>query len=32
VTWLHQGKVLQGSVSELLTPEKIEEILNLETH
>jgi len=28
--WLHQGHVLQGPVSELLTPEKIEEILDLE--
>jgi ABC-type Mn2+/Zn2+ transport system ATPase subunit len=32
VIWLHQGHVLQGSVSELLTPEKIEEILDLEMH
>jgi len=30
VIWLHLGHVLQGPVSELLTPEKIEEILNLE--
>ncbi len=30
VIWLHQGHVLQGSVSELLTPQKIEEILDLE--
>jgi ABC-type Mn2+/Zn2+ transport system ATPase subunit len=30
VIWLHQGKVLQGPVSELLTAEKIEEILELE--
>ena len=28
--WLHQGHVLEGPVSELLTPEKIEEILDLE--
>jgi ABC-type Mn2+/Zn2+ transport system ATPase subunit len=32
VIWLHQGRVLQGSVAELLTPEKIEEILYLEMH
>jgi len=32
VIWLHQGSVLQGSVSELLTAEKIEEILDLEMH
>jgi ABC-type Mn2+/Zn2+ transport system ATPase subunit len=32
VIWLHQGHVLQGPVSELLTPEKIEEILDLEMH
>jgi ABC-type Mn2+/Zn2+ transport system ATPase subunit len=31
VMWLHHGKVLQGSVSELLSPEKIEEILDLQT-
>jgi manganese/zinc/iron transport system ATP- binding protein len=30
VIWLHQGKVLQGAVSELLTPEQIEKILDLE--
>jgi len=30
VIWLHQGHILQGPVSELLTPEKIEEILDLE--
>jgi len=32
VMWLHQGKVLHGSVSELLSPQKIEEILDLEMH
>jgi len=32
VVWLHQGKILQGPVSQLLSPEKIEEILDLETH
>jgi len=31
VIWLHQGHVLIGPVSELLTPQKIEEILDLET-
>jgi ABC-type Mn2+/Zn2+ transport system ATPase subunit len=30
VIWLHLGHVLQGPVNELLTPEKIEEILNLQ--
>ena len=30
VIWLHEGRVLQGPVSELLTREKIEEVLNLE--
>jgi len=30
VIWLHQDNVLEGSVKELLTAEKIEEILNLE--
>jgi ABC-type Mn2+/Zn2+ transport system ATPase subunit len=32
VIWLHQGRVLQGPVSEMLAPQKIEEILDLETH
>ena len=32
VIWLHQGKVLEGSAKELLTAEKIEEILDLEIH
>ena len=32
VIWLHQSNVLQGSVAELLTAEKIEEILDLEMH
>jgi ABC-type Mn2+/Zn2+ transport system ATPase subunit len=30
VIWLHQGKVLHGPVAELLSPQKIEEILSLE--
>lgn len=30
VIWLHHGRVLQGPVQELLTAEKIEEILDLE--
>ena len=30
VIWLHQGKVLQGPVNELLSPQKIEQILALE--
>jgi ABC-type Mn2+/Zn2+ transport system ATPase subunit len=29
VIWLHAGKVLQGPVGELLTPQKIEEILEM---
>jgi ABC-type Mn2+/Zn2+ transport system ATPase subunit len=32
VIWLHQGQVLQGPVNQLLTAEKIEEILDLEMH
>lgn len=32
VIWLHAGRVLQGSVQEMLSPEKIEEILELEMH
>ena len=28
--WLHQEHILQGTVSELLTPENVEEILDLE--
>jgi ABC-type Mn2+/Zn2+ transport system ATPase subunit len=32
VIWLHHGNVLQGPVGELLTPQKIEEILDLEMH
>ena len=32
VIWLHQGHILQGPVNELLTPEKIEEILDLDAH
>ena len=30
VLWLHQGRILEGDVSQLLTPEKIEEILELQ--
>jgi len=30
VIWLHEGKVLHGAVSELLTRDKIEELLDLE--
>ncbi|MDB6035745.1 MAG: manganese transporter ATP-binding protein [Verrucomicrobiales bacterium] len=30
VIWLHEGKVLQGSVQELLSREKVEQILDLE--
>src|SRR5205085_4161691 len=30
VIWLHEGKVLHGLVDELLTPEKITELLSLE--
>jgi ABC-type Mn2+/Zn2+ transport system ATPase subunit len=30
VIWLHEGRVLQGSARELLTREKIEEILKLQ--
>lgn len=32
VIWLYAGRVLQGTVQELLSPAKIEEILNLEMH
>jgi manganese/zinc/iron transport system ATP- binding protein len=32
VIWLHQGRVLFGPVAELLSREKIEEILELELH
>ena len=32
VIWLHQGKVLHGPVKELLSREKIEEVLDLEFH
>jgi ABC-type Mn2+/Zn2+ transport system ATPase subunit len=32
VIWLHAGRVLQGAVQEMLSPEKIEEILELEMH
>ena len=32
VIWLHQGKVLFGPVGELLSREKIEEIMELEIH
>jgi ABC-type Mn2+/Zn2+ transport system ATPase subunit len=30
VIWLHQGKVLYGPVTDLLSREKIEEIMELE--
>ena len=30
VIWLHEGKVLHGAVSELLTLDKIQELLDLE--
>ena len=30
VIWLHGGKILRGKVTELLTPQKIEEILALQ--
>jgi len=30
VIWLHQGRVLHGPVAELLSPQKVEEILSLE--
>jgi ABC-type Mn2+/Zn2+ transport system ATPase subunit len=30
VIWLHDGKLVRGSVSELLSPQKIEEILDLQ--
>jgi ABC-type Mn2+/Zn2+ transport system ATPase subunit len=30
IIWLHDGKVLHGPVSQLLTPEKIEELLSLQ--
>jgi ABC-type cobalamin transport system ATPase subunit len=29
VIWLHRGKVLQGTADELLTPERITEILEM---
>ncbi len=32
VIWLHEGKVLHGAVSDLLTRDKIEELLDLELH
>ena len=32
VIWLHQGRVLHGSVGQLLTAEKIEEVLEIEMH
>lgn len=32
VMWLHLGRVLHGPVNELLSPQKIEEILDLEMH
>jgi manganese/zinc/iron transport system ATP- binding protein len=30
VVWLHEGKVLHGTVNELLTPEKVQELLSLQ--
>ena len=30
VIWLHEGKVIQGGVKELLSREKVEQILDLE--
>ena len=30
VIWLHEGRVLHGAVSELLTLDKIQELLDLE--
>lgn len=32
VVWLHQGKILQGTATELLNRDKMEAILDLETH
>ena len=32
VIWLHEGKVLEGPVSEMLSREKMEAILDLEMH
>ncbi|HMC26829.1 MAG TPA: metal ABC transporter ATP-binding protein [Verrucomicrobiae bacterium] len=32
VIWLHQGKVLHGPAKEFLSPQKVEEILDLEMH
>lgn len=32
VMWLHEGKVLQGPVADLLTPKRIEQILDLDMH
>jgi ABC-type Mn2+/Zn2+ transport system ATPase subunit len=32
VIWLHQGKILEGPVAELLTRDKMEAILDLEMH
>lgn len=29
VIWLHEGRVLQGPIAELLTPEKMEQLLNV---
>lgn len=31
IIWLHQGKVLQGTAKELLTPKRMAEILEMET-
>ncbi|HMC13722.1 MAG TPA: metal ABC transporter ATP-binding protein [Gallionellaceae bacterium] len=32
IIWLHQGKVLQGTAEELLTPKRVAEILEMETN
>jgi ABC-type Mn2+/Zn2+ transport system ATPase subunit len=30
IIWLHQGKVLHGTVAELLTPERLAEVIEME--
>ncbi len=32
IIWIHQGRLLQGPTQEMLSPEKLEEILDLEMH
>jgi len=32
VIWLHEGRVMHGTVSDLLSREKIEEVLHLQFH